>query len=171
MLFGLCLLHTAEKMNRRNSREAYEMQEFPGEVGALDDGAREDQSPDTASLVLPPSDGGKAAWTLLLAAFVFEALLWGRHISPLLTQYQHLLIDPIGFPLSFGVFQDFYSQLPQFKKERYIPVVGTSASGISYLAAPIAIPLTKRFSKYRRHMIFVGCENPRLLQETQRQSC
>ena len=26
---------------------------------------------------LPPYDRGKAAWTLLLAAFVFEALLWG----------------------------------------------------------------------------------------------
>ena len=26
---------------------------------------------------LPPADGGRAAWTLLLAGFVFEALLWG----------------------------------------------------------------------------------------------
>ena len=26
---------------------------------------------------LPPYDGGRAAWSLLLAAFVFEALLWG----------------------------------------------------------------------------------------------
>lgn len=26
---------------------------------------------------LPPADGGIAAWRLLIAAFVFEALLWG----------------------------------------------------------------------------------------------
>lgn len=28
---------------------------------------------------LRPTDGGVAAWRLLLAAFVFEALLWGKH--------------------------------------------------------------------------------------------
>lgn len=27
---------------------------------------------------LPPYDGGKVAWRLLLAMFVFEALLWGE---------------------------------------------------------------------------------------------
>ncbi len=30
---------------------------------------------------LPPADGGRAAWRLLLAAFVFEALLWGPLIQ------------------------------------------------------------------------------------------
>ncbi|KAK5724355.1 hypothetical protein LTR15_004400 [Elasticomyces elasticus] len=39
---------------------------------------------------------------------------------------------------------------------RYTSVIGTTASGISYLAAPIVIPLIKRFSKYRRHMIYIG---------------
>jgi len=27
---------------------------------------------------LDPVDGGRAAWKLLLAAFVFESLLWGK---------------------------------------------------------------------------------------------
>ena len=86
---------------------------------------------------LPPIDGGLAAWRLLLAAFVFEALLW-------------------GFPLSFGVFQDYYTGLPAFKDNRYISVVGTSASGISYLGAPLVVPLIRRWSRYRTHMILVG---------------
>ena len=86
---------------------------------------------------LPPYDGGKAAWRLLLAAFVFEALLW-------------------GFPLSFGVFQEYYSQLPQFKDSPYISVIGTVASGMSYMAAPIIIPIIKQYSRYRRHMIWFG---------------
>jgi hypothetical protein len=30
---------------------------------------------------LAPADGGPAAWRLLLAAFVFEALLWGNSLS------------------------------------------------------------------------------------------
>ncbi|KAF1848108.1 MFS general substrate transporter [Cucurbitaria berberidis CBS 394.84] len=79
--------------------------------------------------ISPPIDGGLAAWRLLLAAFVFEALLW-------------------GFPLSFGVFQDYYMRLPAFKDEPYISIVGTTASGISYLGAPIAVPFIRRWSQY-----------------------
>jgi MFS family permease len=63
-----------------------------------------------------------------------------------------------GFPLSFGVFQNYYSQLPQFKDSPYIAVVGTVASGMSYLAAPIVIPLIRRYSKYRYLMIWIGCK-------------
>jgi predicted MFS family arabinose efflux permease len=87
--------------------------------------------------IAPPIDGGHLAWRLLLSAFIFEALLW-------------------GFPLSFGVFQEYYSHLPAFKNEPYLSVVGTTASGISYLGAPLAIPLIRRWSTYRMHMILVG---------------
>jgi len=87
---------------------------------------------------LPPVDGGKAAWRLLCAAFVFEALLW-------------------GFPLSFGVFQNYYSRLPEFKDSPFISVIGTVASGMSYMAAPVMINIIKRFKKYRRTMIYIGC--------------
>ncbi|KAF2022596.1 MFS general substrate transporter [Setomelanomma holmii] len=67
---------------------------------------------------LAPTDGGFLAWRLLITAFAFEALLW-------------------GFPLSFGIFQEYYSRIPEFKDNAYISVVGTSASGISYIGAPI----------------------------------
>jgi hypothetical protein len=30
---------------------------------------------------LPMADGGKAAWRMLLSAFIFEALFWGRHLD------------------------------------------------------------------------------------------
>ncbi|KAF2716712.1 MFS general substrate transporter [Polychaeton citri CBS 116435] len=86
---------------------------------------------------LPQYDGGRAAWRLLLAAFVFEALLW-------------------GFPLSFGVFQNYYSRLPAFANHSFISVIGSTSSGISYLAAPFIIPFIRRRSKYRRHMILIG---------------
>lgn len=86
---------------------------------------------------LPPIDRGLAAWRLLLVAFVFEALLW-------------------GFPLSFGVFQAYYSNLPEFKDNHYISVVGTTASGIAYLGAPLVTPLIRRWARYRTQMILVG---------------
>ena len=91
----------------------------------------------THAYSLPPTDGGFAAWRLLIVAFIFEALLW-------------------GFPLSFGVFQEFYSSIPEFKGSRYVSVIGTTASGISYLGAPIAMPLVRRWSNYRTQMILVG---------------
>jgi len=91
-----------------------------------------------ASPALPPVDGGKAAWRMLCTAFVFEALLW-------------------GFPLCFGVFQNYYSKLPEFQDSRFISVIGTVASGMSYMAAPVMIVVVKRFNKYRRVMIWVGC--------------
>jgi predicted MFS family arabinose efflux permease len=86
---------------------------------------------------LPPTDHGPSAWRLLLAAYVFEALLW-------------------GFPLSFGVFQNYYSHLPEYAGNRYVSVIGTTASGISYLGAPLITPLIRRWSKHRTRMILVG---------------
>jgi hypothetical protein len=73
----------------------------------------------------PAMDGGKQAWRLLLSAFVFESLLW-------------------GFPLSFGVFQEYYTSIPEFNNSPYISIVGTTASGISYLGAPLVIPFIRR---------------------------
>ncbi|KAF4987070.1 hypothetical protein FDECE_15624 [Fusarium decemcellulare] len=86
---------------------------------------------------LAPADGGRRAWMLLGAAFVFEAILW-------------------GFPLSFGVFQNYYSKQPEFADSRYISVVGTVASGLSYLGAPLTTPFIKRFPQLQRQMIWVG---------------
>ncbi|KAH6974995.1 monocarboxylate transporter [Ilyonectria sp. MPI-CAGE-AT-0026] len=86
---------------------------------------------------LAPADRGLPAWKLLGAAFVFEALLW-------------------GFPLSFGVFQNYYSKQPEFASSRYISVVGTVASGMSYLGAPLITPFINRFPRLQRKMIWVG---------------
>ncbi|POS71618.1 hypothetical protein DHEL01_v209984 [Diaporthe helianthi] len=91
-----------------------------------------------AEHALAPIDGGSAAWKLLCAAFVFEAMLW-------------------GFPLSFGVFQEYYSKTPEFSDNRYISIVGTIASGFGYLGAPVIMPLVQRYQRWQREMIWVGC--------------
>ncbi|KIW01107.1 uncharacterized protein PV09_07395 [Verruconis gallopava] len=111
----------------------YELDIRPAETAA------ENTQPENrrANSSLPRADGGGAAWRILLSAFVFESLLW-------------------GFPLSFGVFQNYYSQLPEFKGDPFIAIVGTTASGISYIAAPIVIPFIRRYSMYRCQMIWFG---------------
>jgi MFS family permease len=102
------------------------------EAFALDTSA-EPQS----TVTLPRTDGGWPAWRILIAMFIFEALLW-------------------GFPLSFGVFQSYYSSLDEFKGSRFTSIIGTTARGICYLGAPIAMPFIRRYSKYRMHMICAG---------------
>ncbi|KAL8644066.1 MAG: hypothetical protein Q9226_007955 [Calogaya cf. arnoldii] len=86
---------------------------------------------------LKPADGGIAAWKVLFAAFIFEAILW-------------------GFPISFGVFQNYYSKHPEFKDNPHITVVGTMASGIPYLGAPFMAIVVRRYPRYRQYMIWTG---------------
>lgn len=104
------------------------------ELGSLSPETTTFSEPTTTS---PPIDGSYQAWRLLLSAFVFESLLW-------------------GFPLSFGVFQEYYTWIPEFRNSPYISIVGTTASGISYLGAPLIIPFIRRWSRYRTRMILAG---------------
>ena len=59
----------------RPSLHATEIPQSSG-VGQNRDGDEEDP---TVAQDLQPADGGQAAWRLLTAAFVFEALMWGEH--------------------------------------------------------------------------------------------
>ncbi|KAL8834869.1 MAG: hypothetical protein Q9176_007234 [Flavoplaca citrina] len=86
---------------------------------------------------LKPSDGGIAAWKVLFAAFMFEAMMW-------------------GFSVSFGVFQNYYSKLPEFHNDRNITIIGTMASGVPYLGAPFMALVVRRYQRYRAHMIWIG---------------
>ncbi|KAI4777771.1 MFS general substrate transporter [Aureobasidium sp. EXF-3400] len=86
---------------------------------------------------LPPIDGGLQAWAILLSAFTFEAILW-------------------GFPLSFGIFQEYYSTLPQLENNKYITYIGSIATGICYMGAPLMAPLVKRFPRWQGMMVKVG---------------
>jgi MFS family permease len=108
---------------------------------------------------LKPVDGGVSAWTVLITAFVFEAVLWGTH-EPLSLRLPrrtpHAYQFDEGFPISFGVFQEYYSTLPQFASSNKIALIGTIAQGLSYLGAPFSASITKRFPKYQRQQIWLG---------------
>lgn len=62
-----------------------------------------------------------------------------------------------GFPTSFGIFQAYYSGLPEFASQTdLIPVIGTLAQGMCYLGAPFAAGVTKRFPQYQKQLIYAG---------------
>ncbi|KAJ9149078.1 MFS general substrate transporter [Pleurostoma richardsiae] len=87
---------------------------------------------------LKPADRGRDAWIVLTAGFVFEALFW-------------------GFPMCFGVFQNYYSTISDFQSDSgNIALIGTLAQGLYYLGAPFSALLTKRFPKYQRQQIWIG---------------
>lgn len=104
---------------------------------------------------LPPMDGGMNAWLFLAACFVMEALVW-------------------GFAFTFGVFQAYYSDIPQFKDSGNIAVVGTCAmvklniscynptranfypQGIMYLDLPLVFAAYRQWPKYQRFGCALG---------------
>jgi MFS family permease len=126
---------TSSVIDQSNSN--IELSALPSSIHHFEDQHDNSHTFSTQIQTLPPIDGGLSAWRLLLTAFVFEALLW-------------------GFPLSFGIFQSYYSQIPVLNNSAYISAIGTTASGISYLGAPLATPLIRRWTRYRMHMICVG---------------
>lgn len=84
------------------------------------------------------ADGGRDAWLFLAACFLFEALIW-------------------GFPFAFGVFQTYYSTHSPFDEHASgIAVIGTCATGIMYLFAPISLYVLETFPPIRRLSSIVG---------------
>ncbi|ATY62222.1 Major facilitator superfamily transporter [Cordyceps militaris] len=130
-------MHSVELTDRQRHAEG-------ATAGAAADPESGDEMPldDAGSRIeqhLAPVDGGIAAWRVLLAAFMFEGCLW-------------------GFPMSYGVFQNYYSTIPEFAGNKYIGVVGTIASGVGYLGAPVMMLLIQRHQRWLRPMIWIGCK-------------
>lgn len=60
---------------------AFELQAHPSREASDIDDIHPNPS-EAAISALKPVDGGRDAWTMLIAGFVFEALFWGRSPTP-----------------------------------------------------------------------------------------
>ncbi|KAG4423573.1 hypothetical protein IFR04_003255 [Cadophora malorum] len=87
--------------------------------------------------ILPPVDGGRQAWAFMIGAFMIEGLMW-------------------GFPLTFGVFQSYYQNNNTFTNNRYLSLVGTLTTAISYLGTPLIAFFTIKYPTYQKYMIWGG---------------
>jgi hypothetical protein len=97
----------------------------------------------------------------LLPGGYFALLLSSRHcygVMCWLSMRAVLSLTNPGLTLTFGVFQDYYSKIPEFADSRYISVVGTIATGFGYLGAPVILPLIQRYQRWQRQLIWVGCK-------------
>lgn len=87
---------------------------------------------------LPPIDGGRQAWTFLVASFVLEGMVW-------------------GLPFSFGVFQLYYSKHEPFASQsNSIASIGTTATGVAYFSSPFFSVAMQRWPRTRRPAMVLG---------------
>lgn len=62
----------------------------------------------------------------------------------------------LGVTLGFGVFQNYYTRLPQFKDDPNIAVIGTVSTSIQFLGAPLSMLLVQALHYWQKHMIVAG---------------
>ncbi|KAL8871379.1 MAG: hypothetical protein Q9174_002772 [Haloplaca sp. 1 TL-2023] len=85
----------------------------------------------------PPVDGGPGAWKFLFAAFMLEAFMF-------------------GFPLNYGVFQNYYSTHPPYNVRTDLSTVGTLGTCFYFLGGPLATYLIRRYHRWQRQTIWLG---------------
>lgn len=82
-------------------------------------------------------------------------LHFGVHVIASTFETQ-VLISNAGFPITFGVFQDYYSRQPEFENNSNISAIGAVATSIFFLGAPIASPLVRKYQRWQRHLVVGG---------------
>ncbi|KAF8306442.1 MFS general substrate transporter [Clavulina sp. PMI_390] len=89
------------------------------------------------AVALHPADRGFHAWLFVVAACGLELIVW-------------------GFPLCFGIFQDWYLT-HEFKdaSEAAVNAVGTINLSLQYAEGILVVLLARRYARYLRHAMWV----------------
>ncbi|EQL00259.1 MFS monocarboxylate transporter [Ophiocordyceps sinensis CO18] len=66
------------------------------------------------------------------------------------------LVRLVGFPFSFGVFQDYYTSHDIFAESSQIPIIGTCSLGIMYLDIPLIMGLQRLYPAFSRWSPVIG---------------
>ncbi|KAI9811718.1 MAG: hypothetical protein M1827_005263 [Pycnora praestabilis] len=99
---------------------------------------QDDEAETPQQFSLPRADGGTEAWLFLAGCFMIEALIW-------------------GFPYSYGVFQEYYTNNLDFAHgSSGIAIIGTSSTGIMYLGAPFVFAALQYWPRMRRLSSIIG---------------
>lgn len=61
-----------------------------------------------------------------------------------------------GFPLNYGVFQQYYFTHPPFAGNPNLPTIGTLGTAFYFLGAPIACHLVRRYHRWQREIVWTG---------------
>lgn len=70
---------------------------------------------------------------------------------------QHLAqANSSGFPLNYGVFQNYYSKHEPYAGNTNMSTIGTLGTAFYFLGAPVATYLVRRYAHWQRQTIWVG---------------
>ncbi|KAL7926456.1 major facilitator superfamily domain-containing protein [Trichoderma austrokoningii] len=101
------------------------------EIRPEDDVEAQPESESGQDELIPAADTSRDAWLFLAACFMMEAMVW-------------------GFPFAFGIFQDYYRTHKPFEGSSKTAIIGTCATGIMYLDAPLVIALARLYPRQSR---------------------
>ena len=115
--------------------------------------ASSDRDIEKSDELLPCVDGGPAAWKFLFAASMMEAFMFGK-LCPLCSP--NTQADVQGFPLNYGVFQNYYSTHPPYNARTDLSTVGTLGTCLYLLGGPLATYFIHRYHRWQRQIIWLG---------------
>ncbi|KAL8922799.1 MAG: hypothetical protein Q9208_004924 [Pyrenodesmia sp. 3 TL-2023] len=64
--------------------------------------------------------------------------------------------NPPGFPLNYGVFQNYYYKHEPYAGNTNMSTIGTLGTAFYFLGAPIATYLVRRYAQWQRQTIWIG---------------
>ncbi|KAL8755343.1 MAG: hypothetical protein Q9184_004827 [Pyrenodesmia sp. 2 TL-2023] len=64
--------------------------------------------------------------------------------------------NPPGFPLNYGVFQNYYYKHEPYAGNTNMSTIGTLGTAFYFLGAPIATYLVQRYARWQRQTIWIG---------------
>lgn len=64
--------------------------------------------------------------------------------------------DVVGFPLNYGVFQNYYSKHPPYSGRSDLSTIGTLGTCFYFLGGPLATYLVRRYQRWQRETIWAG---------------
>jgi hypothetical protein len=105
--------------------------------------------------VRPAPDTSWAAYQVYIAIIFSEALLFGSSSTMILFCLQYCLLLS-GISLSFGVFQDYYSNQALFPNHQLASWIGVLSAGIPYLGTPFVTYLCETLSIPPHYYIVLG---------------
>lgn len=104
-----------------------------------------------------PPDRGWAAWRVVFASFIYEGLQWGASFVVAISRTERTLTKHVtGFPLSFGVFQNYFLANNTFTDTKLIPTIGVLSTSILYLGSPAMSLVVEQYPQHRVLYIWIG---------------
>lgn len=125
----------------------------PLRASELSEASLESQRP-----AIPSIDNSKTAWQVLFGAILTQGMLFGMLPSACLFFVERQLTSiRQAFPLTFGVFQDYFSEHQRLSNSAHSIWIGVLSTGVPFIGAPFMTALCEtRSPTHWRYYVLLG---------------